>query len=57
MAIGLLESGPQFKVGPLGGPWQAPRRPPRHSEWISFKRNVTNLQEVITNLYGSDLGL
>ena len=51
MALGLLESGPWLKFGALGGPWDAPCRPSRHS------KKVRHLQEVIKNVYGKGLGL
>ena len=56
-ALGLLENGTQFKVGAPGGPWQAPRRLPRHSKKVNFKSNVIDLQKVIKSLYGKGLGL
>ena len=50
MAMGLLESVPQFKL-------RAPFRPPRHSKKVKFKSNVTNHQEVLKKNYGKGLRL
>ena len=50
MAMGLLESVPQFKLRAPGRPSEAPFRPPRHSKKVKFKSNVTNPQVVVKKI-------